>query len=191
MTYSTAEFYPNQDRDLLQQFEYLPGLLEILQLRQVHALEHATVWVLSERQGQRDDETLSGLSLPEGFFLYGAVQPGALQQAAQQALRRLQQGEWELAVHPRCGTNLSVRLLMGAGCALGSAVLLPKDPFSQLFSAGLATAATAMLAPELGRWAQRYLTTAIPFNLAIADISATVDLWGQPAHFVRAQWQTA
>jgi len=162
MTHSAA-FHPQQDSDLLQQLEFVPGLLEVLKLRQVHALEHATVWVLSETQGQRDNEALGGLSLPEGFFLYGPVERESLQRAAPQALQRLQQGEWELAIHPRCGTNLSVQLLLAAGCAVGAAALLPKDPFSQLFSFGLATAATATLAPELGPWAQRYLTTAIPY----------------------------
>jgi hypothetical protein len=33
-----------QDADLLKQLNFVPGLKEILMLRQVHALEHATVW---------------------------------------------------------------------------------------------------------------------------------------------------
>ncbi|MHC5832407.1 MAG: DUF6391 domain-containing protein, partial [Nostoc sp.] len=37
---------PTQDADLLRQLSFIPGLKEILMLRQVHALEHATVWVL-------------------------------------------------------------------------------------------------------------------------------------------------
>ena len=40
--------HPSQDTDLLQQLSFVPGLKEILLLRQVHALEHATVWVLGE-----------------------------------------------------------------------------------------------------------------------------------------------
>jgi hypothetical protein len=39
---------PTQDADLLRQLSFIPGLKEILMIRQVHALEHATVWVLSE-----------------------------------------------------------------------------------------------------------------------------------------------
>ncbi len=196
MTYSataapSGEFFPSQDSELLRQLEFLPGLLELLKLRQVHALEHATVWVLSETQGQHDNDALGGLSTPDGFFLYGPVERYALQRAAQQALRRVQQGEWDLAVHPRCGTNLSVQLLLATGLALGAATLLPKDPFSQLFSFGLATAATASLAPDLGQWTQRYVTTAIPFNLAIADIRPARDFGGRSAQFVRVRWQSA
>ena len=37
-----------QDADLLRQLDFVPGLKEVLTLRQVHALEHATVWVLSQ-----------------------------------------------------------------------------------------------------------------------------------------------
>ncbi|NJL01808.1 MAG: hypothetical protein HC838_06405 [Spirulinaceae cyanobacterium RM2_2_10] len=193
MTYSAAagEFYPTQDSALLSQFNFVPGLPELLQLRQVHALEHATVWVLSEAQQRHDDQSLGGFSTPEGFFLYGAVKPDALRRAAQRALHRIQGGEWQLAVHPRCGTNLSVQLLLTAGCALGTAALLPKDPLSQLLSFGVATAATASLAPDLGQWAQRYLTTAIPFNLAIAEVGTSHDFWGRPAQFVRVHWQSA
>jgi len=37
---------PQQDSDLLAQIGFIPGFKEFLTLRQVHALEHATVWVL-------------------------------------------------------------------------------------------------------------------------------------------------
>ena len=40
-----------QDADLLRQLNFVPGLKEVLTLRQVHALEHATVWVLSQSGG--------------------------------------------------------------------------------------------------------------------------------------------
>ncbi|HEY9669484.1 MAG TPA: hypothetical protein V6C91_21905, partial [Coleofasciculaceae cyanobacterium] len=43
--------HPRQDTDLLRQLHFIPGLKEILLVRQVHALEHATVWVLGERHG--------------------------------------------------------------------------------------------------------------------------------------------
>jgi len=65
--------HPNQDADLLQQLSFIPGLKEILMLRQVHALEHATVWLLGEHKHpyspprtttkQLDDELLGGLSI--------------------------------------------------------------------------------------------------------------------------------
>lgn len=187
---------PNQDAELLEQLEFIPGLKQFLMLRQVHALEHATVWVLSETAASTsnttasvDNELLGGMSTDCGFYLYGQVNTAQLQRAVRTALRRLTSGEWDLAVHPRCGTNLSVAMLLTAGLALGINMLLPRGPIEQIIGLAVAATTAAQLAPDLGFLAQRYLTTAIPFNLAIEDISPTRDLWGRPAHFVRVRWQ--
>ncbi|NJK36600.1 MAG: hypothetical protein HC835_03905 [Oscillatoriales cyanobacterium RM2_1_1] len=184
--------YPSQDSDLLSQMGFLPGFKEILSVRQVHALEHATVWVLSElgtdSQGT-STESLGGMSTPEGFYLYGEVEESKLQQGAQIALSRLISGEWNLAVHPRCGTNLSVNLLLTGGLALGINSLLPKGPLEQLL--GVATAATLanQIAPDLGLLAQQYVTTAVPFNLEIDEIIPAPATWGRPTHFVKVHWR--
>lgn len=189
--------YPTQDADLLRQLNFIPGLKEILLLRQVHALEHATVWVLAECRGAGysttsrplDNNTLGGLSTDQGFYLYGQVNQADLRRAVPIALQRLTTGEWDLAVHPRCGTNLSVGMVLTVGLALGAHLLLPRGPIEQLIGLGLAAATATQLAPDVGSLAQRYLTTAIPFNLAIADISATSDLWGRSAHFIQVHWK--
>ncbi len=191
---------PTQDADLLQQLSFLPGLKEILMLRQVHALEHATVWVLGERSGfgqvrysttarQLDNDTLGGLSTDQGFYLYGQVNLADLKRATSIALQRLTGGEWDLAVHPRCGTNLSVGMFLTAGLALGAHLLLPRGPIEQIIGLGIAAATATQLTPDVGTLAQRYLTTAIPFNLAIEDITATPDMWGRPSHFVQVRWK--
>lgn len=191
---------PTQDADLLKQLNFVPGLKELLMLRQVHALEHATVWVLSEAYNlsnpnrasttrQLDNELLGGLSTDQGFYLYGHVNPADLQRAVRIALHRITSGEWNLAVHPRCGTNLSVGMLLTAGLAMGVTFLLPRGPIEQILGWGVAATAAAQLAPDLGSLAQKYVTTAVPFNLVIEDISQTSDIWGRPAHFVRVQWQ--
>ncbi len=186
-----------QDADLLRQLASVPGLKEILMLRQVHALEHATVWVLDEQQradrsrdeAQLENETLGGLSTDEGFYLYGQVNLSDLRRAVPIALLRLTSGEWDLAVHPRCGTNLSVSMMLTAGLALGAHLILPRGPIEQLIGVGLAAATATQLAPDLGSLAQRYVTTSIPFNLGIEDISVTSDMWGRSAHFVRVRWR--
>ncbi|MBW4654720.1 MAG: hypothetical protein KME20_17020 [Kaiparowitsia implicata GSE-PSE-MK54-09C] len=183
---------PTQDTDIAQHLGFLPGLKEMLMVRQVHALEHATVWVLAEMQqvaqGSASRDDWGGMSTDEGFYLYGAVETEHLRRAVAVALQRLTSGEWNLAVHPRCGTNLSVGMLMTAGLAAGLTVVLPKDPLGQLLGFGMAAATAASLSPDVGSLAQRYVTTAIPFNLAIADVSAKGDRWGQPMHFVRVSW---
>lgn len=191
---------PTQDADLLKQLSFIPGLKEIIMLRQVHALEHATVWMLSESHSvqtpkgspgklQVDNELLGGLSTEQGFYLYGEVNISDLRRAVTLGLNRLIHGEWDLAVHPRCGTNVSVAMLLTAGLAVGVNLLLPFRPVEQLIGLGLAATTAAELAPDLGFMAQRYLTTAIPFNLAIENITLTRDVWGRQGHFVKVSWQ--
>jgi hypothetical protein len=80
-------------------------------------------------------------------------------------------------------------MFLTAGLALGAHLLLPRGPIEQLVGLGLATAMATQLAPDVGSLAQKYLTTAIPFNLAIEDITATSDIWGRPAHFVQVRWK--
>ncbi|WP_071515728.1 DUF6391 domain-containing protein [Geitlerinema sp. PCC 9228] len=195
------EFVPRatQDLELLEQLNFFPGLKELLMLRQVHALEHATVWVLSETSPHRDrtpnppmgtdNQMLGGMSTESGFYLYGQVNKNQLENAVRTALQRITSGEWDLAVHPRCGTNLSVSLLLTAGFAVGANFFLPKDPLTQLAGLGLAATTAATVAPDLGAIAQKYLTTSIPFNLAFEEILPVEDMWGRPAHFVRLRWQ--
>ncbi|MEG3841251.1 DUF6391 domain-containing protein [Microcoleus sp. herbarium14] len=182
----------NQDADLLRQLDFVPGLKEVLTLRQVHALEHATVWVLGQSgpaaTARADNELLGGMSTDQGFYLYGRVNIAQLRHAVQSALQRIASGEWDLAVHPRCGTNLSVGMLLTAGLAVGINLALPRGPILQLLGLGAAAAAAAQLAPDVGSLAQRYVTTAIPFNLSVVDISVSHDFWGREAHFVRVRW---
>jgi hypothetical protein len=191
---------PRQDTDLLKQLSFVPGLQEILMLRQVHALEHATVWVLGETKSayssarkpmnvQFDNESLSGLSTEQGFYLYGDVNISHLRRAVTLAQNRLTNGEWDLAIHPRCGTNLSVSMLLTAGLSIGVYVMLPFRPIEQLIGLGLAATAASELAPDLGAIAQRYITTAIPFNVAVENIILKRDNWGREAHFVKVKWR--
>ncbi len=69
-----------------------------------HALEHATLHVISEK-GHRS--ALAGFSDPAGFTVIGEVDTELLLTAAQEALTRLQNGERSLAIHENCGTNFA------------------------------------------------------------------------------------
>ncbi|MBW4505585.1 MAG: hypothetical protein KME64_03610 [Scytonematopsis contorta HA4267-MV1] len=187
---------PTLDAELVRQLSFIPGLKEIIMLRQVHALEHATVWVLSESKEKNassllDNELLGGLSTEHGFYLYGEVNISNLRRAVSLALHRLTSGEWDLAVHPRCGTNLSVAMVLTAGMAIGMHLLLPRGPIEQLIGFGVAATTAAEIAPDVGALAQRYLTTAIPFNLEIDNITYTRDSWGRQAHFVKTCWNNS
>ena len=184
-----------QDAELIRQLPFVPGLKEFLMLRQVHALEHATVWVLSEsnweqsNQHPADNELLGGLSTDKGFYLYGQVSQADLRYAVGVALQRLTNGDGDLAVHPRCGTNLSVGMLLAVGLFAGIHLLLPRGPIEQVLGLGIAATTAAQLTPELGTLAQRYITTAIPFNLVVERITLTRDVWGKTANFVQVRWR--
>jgi hypothetical protein len=72
-------------------------------IRRNHALEHATLQVLAEKNpGLR----MAGYSDPKGFWLVGSIETAQVEEAAAEALSRLQGGEQSLAIHPHCGTNL-------------------------------------------------------------------------------------
>jgi len=181
-----------QDTELLRQIGFLPGLKEMLTIRQVHALEHATVRVMEEMAptplARQRVEGVSGMSTEQGFYLYGTTDVAELRRAVPEALRRLVGGDWDLAVHPRCGTNLSVNLLLTLGLGAGLGWFLPKDPLGQALGYGMAAIAASSLAPDMGSLTQRHITTAIPFNLTVESITAERDRWGQPTHFVRIRW---
>jgi Domain of unknown function (DUF6391) len=188
---------PHSDAALLRQIGFLPGLKEILLMRQVHALEHATVWVLSGAlNGPRgphpwaiDNQSLGGLSTERGFYLYGDVATAALERATKRALRRLTQGEANLATHPRCGTNLTVAAALTVGLTATAHWVLPRDPISQILGLAAATALAHELSPEVGRWVQQHVTTAIPFNLAMVSVVPSAPVMGRAAHFVQVQWR--
>jgi hypothetical protein len=186
----------SQDTELLRQIGFLPGLKEMLTVRQVHALEHATVWILSGLPDRRissqaeweDNSELGGLSTEQGFYLYGQANTADVRRAVSQALFRVKNGEWNLAVHPRCGTNLSVGMMLTASIAFGFHLLLPRTPIEQLLGLGFAATTAAQLTPELGKFVQQYVTTAVPFNLRVQDVSPVQDVLGRPAHFIRVEW---
>ncbi len=77
----------------------------VSQTRRNHALEHATIHILSARFPERP---LAGHSNPTGFFLLGDAPTEHVREAATEALTRLQNGERGLAIHPGCGTNYVV-----------------------------------------------------------------------------------
>jgi hypothetical protein len=80
-------------------------------------------------------------------------------------------------------------MLLGLGLVMSMHLLLPRSPLEQMLGLGVAATAAANLTPELGMLAQRYITTAIPFNLEIVDITALPDETGRTAHFVQVRWR--
>jgi len=140
----------------------LPTLLDlpaISRVRRNHALEHATMHVLSERyRGIR----LMGRSSLWGFYIYGDVPAEDVLAAAQEGLRRLKAGRWRMAIHPQCGSNLVVG---GTLAGLGASIALagkPKGCLNRIARLPLAFAAATLgliLAKPLGAIFQARVTT--------------------------------
>lgn len=145
----------------------------ITKIRRNHGLEHATIYVLSERHKKL---SLVGRSDAAGFTLYGPVDTAEVRYAAQEALRRLRRGEADLAVHPRCGTVLATTGLL-TGLAAFVALGLESGSrrrlhWSSLPTAILAATLAAIVAQPLGMFLQKeYTTSGHPANLEIRNIS--------------------
>ena len=139
----------------------LLNLPVLSRIRRNHALEHATIHVLSAN-GPRT--TLIGRADARGFFLYGEVPTERVAQAAAEALDRLRRGEHQLAIHPNCGTNF-----LTAGLLAGSAAFFAllgerkedawQDRLGRLPAAILLATLALLVAQPLGLEAQRHLTT--------------------------------
>jgi len=95
----------------------------INRVRRNHALEHATIHVLS---GRLRNVSLVGRSTANCFYLYGNITVEQVSEAVDEALARLRNGERELAVHPGCGTNLVASSSLGGLAAFSVLGLAPR-----------------------------------------------------------------
>jgi len=123
--------------------------------RQHHAIEHATIHVLSARHpGQH----FSGYSDPLGFTITGDLDELSIRRAVGDALLRLQAGEHELALHPNCGTNLVTSAVLVALVAL---VTSRKRNLIERFATTLIGVLPVMVfAKSIGLYLQGYTTSA-------------------------------
>jgi hypothetical protein len=126
-------------------------------LRRNHAVEHATMHILARRQSYLNAVARTAL---DGFYVYGKVDTKALADAAAEGLARLQAGEAELAVHPRCGTNLAVAGFMaGLATFLTMATSRSRSRLSKFPAFILAATFAVMASQPLGLLVQERFTT--------------------------------
>jgi hypothetical protein len=130
----------------------------ILETRRNHALEHATIHLLSRTNSSK---RMAGHSNPTGFFLLGDLNTQEIWAAATEAHTRLNGGEAGLAVHPGCGTNMATSTLLSAAFAW-----LPLRKKRATFWTLLLIPISLLLAllgyqlsRPLGPWLQKYVTT--------------------------------
>jgi hypothetical protein len=95
----------------------LKGMFVNRILRRNHALEHATIAVMMEREPAR---RFNGFSNDDGFFVQGVRSIEEVDSAAREALRRLRAGEKKLAVHRNCGTTIVAANLLAGVFFLGA-----------------------------------------------------------------------
>jgi Domain of unknown function (DUF6391) len=123
-------------------------------IRQNHALEHATITILS---GYVPELRVSARSNSRGFIIFGDVDLGQLRRSLDEALQRLQAGEAELAIHPNCGTNLVVGVsLFAMGTLLG---MTSSRARTRVTSTAFSSIAGIMAARPLGQFVQKHVTT--------------------------------
>ena len=142
----------------------------ILETRRNHAIEHATIHILSAKY---PDHHLAGHSNPTGFFILGNVTTEDLKSSVTEALTRLRAGESELAVHPGCGTNFATTALLAGSLAwvpLSGAKSMRRRFWLLPFAVAFGLLGYVISQP-LGPLLQAKVTTeADPGNLQIEDI---------------------
>jgi hypothetical protein len=142
----------------------------IQRTRRNHGLEHATIHVLSSRI---KNLRMSGRSTDSGFFLFGDVPTEMIETAVRDALRRMKNGEHNLAVHPNCGTNY---VTAGALTTLVAAVTMTgsnrRNVADRLPLVMLLMMFAVLFAQPLGMSLQKHITTeGDPGDLEITEIS--------------------
>ena len=140
-------------------------------LRRNHALEHATIVVMMQREPGR---RFNGFSDDDGFFVQGVRSTDDVDGAAREALKRLRAGEKGLAIHRNCGTTIVAANMLAAVfflAALGVGLYLGW-PLYLLILGGLAL--SLLLRVPLSLLLQRFVTT--DSDLSNAEVG-----WVEPA----------
>ena len=124
-------------------------------VRKNHALEHATINILEERYGP---QRIGGFATKQGFFLLNndRFSPEEILDAAREGLERMKAGEWQLAIHPRCGTTIAAANLLFSLAFILVFFLFWK--LSLLLIIAIFIGAN-LLSHALSRVLQRYVTT--------------------------------
>lgn len=125
-------------------------------VRRNHALEHATLHVLSR---EMPNLSLVGRSDGRGFQLYGDVDTESLELAVYEAYERLRAGEVGLRVHANCGTNVAVGLLLAGAAFVLGIVGGRRERWRRWPLTFLGLAGAVTLASPLGPEVQRRWTT--------------------------------
>ena len=141
-------------------------------VRRNHALEHATLHILSRKY---KNQSIGGYSDMSGFWIIGEIPTEDIQEAVEEGLQRLRNGEAQLAVHPNCGTNYVVSgLIVGSLAWLGmlnsgSSIRKKMDRLPLIVS--LVTVGLILAQPLGPLFQQKVTTDSNPGGLSIYEIT--------------------
>lgn len=140
-------------------------------IRRNHALEHATINLLSHRY---PNAQILGLSGPAGFILYTSLDAEKVSRMVPQALASLQHGLTDLVYHENCGTNLVMTAILTTAATLvgfqAQRRLTLRRFVDLLPQAVLLNVVALLIAAPLSRWVQTRVTTM--GDLADVEIAA-------------------
>jgi hypothetical protein len=164
--------------------ERLKDVTQVDRVRRNHALEHAAITIVTERHPH---VLLRGRSTSKGFYIFGDIPTDELRSAVDEALSRMRGGEEELAIHPRCGTNLAVASILSGLSAAAASQLRPRQ--NRWSYAVLAAMAALFVAPSIGFETQRHVTTLADLGeLRVTDIERRIrPLLHDTYHFVSTE----
>ncbi|NDJ63111.1 MAG: hypothetical protein GYB67_18470 [Chloroflexi bacterium] len=147
----------------------LLNLPVVRRTRRNHGLEHATIHVLAARI---KDLRMAGRSDHNGFVLIGDVPTEQVEHAVRDALRRMRNGEHQLAVHPNCGTNLVTTGFMTTTAAMiGLSGASRREAWNRLPAVMTLVMIALVIAQPLGTALQRHITTdGDPADLEIVSV---------------------
>lgn len=139
----------------------MPGTM-LGRLRRNHALEHATINLVSQRY---PGVHIAGLSGPLGFSLYTSLSADRVVPIVREALAALKAGHAHLAIHHNCGTNIVVTATLTtlatlAGIGRHTNTKRPLRRMAErLPYAVLLNTLALLVAPSAGQWMQSMVTT--------------------------------
>ncbi|MCJ7622197.1 MAG: DUF6391 domain-containing protein [Anaerolineaceae bacterium] len=151
--------------------ETLQSAIPVGQVRRNHAMEHATLHMLTKK---KNSQFFAGHADHRGFRIFGNATTEEVHEAVEEALVRLRAGEKRLAVHPNCGTNFVVSGIM-AGCAAWLGMLGTESSFrrklDRLPIIIMVTTLVLIYSRALGPLMQEHLTTNAKIgNLQVIEI---------------------
>jgi hypothetical protein len=152
-------------------------------IRRNHGLEHATINILSQRNPSR---RLAGYTFPGGFFILGDISTSDLRAAVMQALTRMNNGDYSLAIHEHCGTNYAATgLIVGLLAWIGMAgTKNSRERAGRLPLVVTLTTIGFIASQPLGPLLQEHITTSgKPEGMTILEV-VPVKLGSLPVHRV-------